>query len=52
MSKLHEMMGELFAYKVQPSEIENMNFAQMKYWSGWAKAINKSRATQLEEINK
>jgi hypothetical protein len=46
------MMGVLFAYKIQPSEIENMNYAQMKYWSSWAKAINKSRVDQMEEINR
>ncbi len=38
------MMGHLFVHKVAPSEIEAMDFEQIKYWSGWAEAIDKRKA--------
>jgi hypothetical protein len=37
------MMMILYADKVSPTEIENMDFSQLKYWSECSKAINKSR---------
>lgn len=50
ISRLHEMMGLLFAHKVSPLEIEKMNFRQLRYWSNWTKGINKQQADYLESI--
>lgn len=44
------MMGYLFVHKVAPSEIEAMDFEQMKYWSNWAKAIDKRKAEIIREM--
>ena len=44
------MMGHLFVHKVAPSEIEVMNFEQMKYCSSWAEAIDKRKAEIAKKI--
>jgi hypothetical protein len=44
------MMGNLFAYKVSPLEIEAMDFQQIKYWSDWVDAINKEKNRISGEI--
>lgn len=35
------MMGNLMWARVQPSEIESMDFRRMKYWNGWAELMAK-----------
>lgn len=44
------MMGHLFIHKVAPSEIEAMDFEQIKYWSSWAEAIDKRKAEIAKKI--
>jgi hypothetical protein len=46
------MMGILFAHKVAPSEIEAMDFGQMKYWSDLARNIDKQKLKAIREAGK
>lgn len=50
MPKMHVMMGKLFVHKISPSEIREMDFGEMKYWSKWTDAINKERKRAADNI--
>jgi hypothetical protein len=42
------MMGDLFHYKVSPTEIENMTFGSMKYWDEWYTLMKEEEKRTLD----
>lgn len=41
--RIDQMMGNLFYEKVPPSEINAMGYAEMQYWDGWHKLMEKAK---------
>jgi len=36
------MMGNLFARKIQPSELKKMSWEELNFWNGWHKEMVKA----------
>jgi hypothetical protein len=49
MPRLDQMMGDLFYHRVAPSEIKMMSYREMKYWHGWIKVIEETKAKALSD---
>lgn len=47
LTRLHQMMGNLFYRRVQPSEIEGMTFSTMAYWNEWHEILAKAEKEVL-----
>jgi len=41
VDRVHQYMGNLFYRKVPPSEIKEMPYRELKYWSDWHDTLNK-----------
>lgn len=44
MPTVHQMIGNIFYRGVTPTEIKEMNFRELKYWSDWHHVITKAEA--------
>ena len=43
-------MGNLFYRRVSPTEIENMDFKDLKYWNSWHETLIKEEKKATEAI--
>lgn len=48
IDRVHQWIGNAFYRKISPSEIKEMTFHELKYWSNWHDLFNKTVADEME----
>lgn len=52
MQRADQMMGNLFFRQVNPSEINGMEYHELKYWNDWHEAMNKADNDAIEKAKR
>jgi hypothetical protein len=52
VEQINQWLGNLFYRKVSPTELQNMNYHELKYWNSWHEILAKEEKKAVESLKK